>query len=824
MDYRFGPYRLSASARELWENQRRVTLPRRLFDCLAYLVEHRERAVGRDELVAAVWGRLNVSDAQLGQIVLRARRVVGDDGQSQHCIRTIPGFGYRWVADIEASTIEAGEGGNAAAPDPAAECVTPSLPAADVEPAPAPDSRAVPEPPAAPARQRTPRVRMAWMAALAALAVVAAVAWRITAHAPTASAPVAATATATGSNDAVMVLPIKVEGAREDGWVRLGGMDLVAERLRAAGLPVPPSENVLVMVQSAGAKSGSDETAALRRLAGAGLVVHGTATHIGNAWRVDLAAVAADGVTTPVTFEQHDFLAAARGATDRLLAALGRVLPAADGDDVGLAETLQRARAAMLANHLDAARHILTSAPQLTRSPLELRFRLAQVDLLEGKLDQADATLTTLLADPKLDTDPVLHARILDARGSTRIRAGRFADGGRDYDAALALLPTNGQAGERGVALGGRGVSRVVEHRFEAALADMGEARVDLQSAGDALGVTRVDANLGMLELYRGNPAKGLGYLTDAATRFESFGALHELLITLSGVIDAQLALLERKQAAATMEHSWSLRDRITDPDQWVDLALNRAEILIGRGRYREARTLLSDQRIDAGSVNRVLDARSHSVRADLALRQGRWDDAATLAATALADWPAQGTDGDRERLVLIDQRALLATGRSDEARALIDRDQPVPDPSARRPGATWQAIAMAQWFEAMGDAQKAERWYRAAFASAEALGIPEAIAAAASAYAPRLLAVGDLATASAVIGRVAPWAGEDFDCALLQLRLFHAMRRPAPWSGALGQAEALAGERPIPQALQQPPAPAPLARTQPSGMAAKLD
>src|SRR5215467_5990527 len=101
--YAFGDFRFVPSARELWRSGRRVELPRRTFECLEHLIQHRDRAVGRDELVAAVFGRPNVSDAQLGQIVLRTRRAVDDDGNAQHAIRTIAGFGYRWVAETRAS-------------------------------------------------------------------------------------------------------------------------------------------------------------------------------------------------------------------------------------------------------------------------------------------------------------------------------------------------------------------------------------------------------------------------------------------------------------------------------------------------------------------------------------------------------------------------------------------------------------------------------------------------------------------------------------------------------------------------------------------------
>ena len=98
--YRFGEFTLTASTRELKRGDMPIAISPRAFDCLAYLIEHRDRAVGKDELVAAIWERVDVSDTQLGQTVLRARRAVNDDGQTQNVIRTVSRFGYRWVADV----------------------------------------------------------------------------------------------------------------------------------------------------------------------------------------------------------------------------------------------------------------------------------------------------------------------------------------------------------------------------------------------------------------------------------------------------------------------------------------------------------------------------------------------------------------------------------------------------------------------------------------------------------------------------------------------------------------------------------------------------
>lgn len=97
--YRFADFELNCRTRELLRRDTPVAMPARCFECLQYLIEQRKHAVSRDELAEAVFGRSNVSDAQIGQVVLRARRAVGDDGQNQGLIRTVPRYGYRWVGE-----------------------------------------------------------------------------------------------------------------------------------------------------------------------------------------------------------------------------------------------------------------------------------------------------------------------------------------------------------------------------------------------------------------------------------------------------------------------------------------------------------------------------------------------------------------------------------------------------------------------------------------------------------------------------------------------------------------------------------------------------
>lgn len=787
----FGTFRFLPLARELWRAGQRVELPRRTFECLEYLVAHRDRAVHRDELVKAVFGRPNVSDAQLGQVVLRTRRVLDDDGNTQRVIRTIAGYGYRWVAEVRVGAV-----GEPSGPTP--EPTTPAF----MAPEEAATDPVAALPPAAGAAPYPGPAGIRWGPALAiavALLVVAAgLTLSLRRGSDGVTAPMPVRGAVVSPADGVVVLPLQVDGLREDAWIRLGAMDLVADRLREAGFRVPASESVLALLKSAPEPASGNEPASLREATGARLLVRGRVTRSASGWQVELAAAPDSGIAVPVRFVERDAVRAMRGAVDLLLAALGRSVPAEDERNATLDETLQRVRAAMLANELDTARDILVSSPDLAASPAQLAYRLALVDFRAGQLDRAESSLDEVLGQPAAAQDTRFRAQVLIARGTVRMRRGEFAQSGGDYDAALALLDPGRDALEIGQARMGRANSRVPERRYDEALADFGTARTDLESAGDRIGVARVDANLGLLELFRGRPAAALGYLLPAAERFQSFGALHELLVSLTGVVQAQLAMLQHEEAAATVERGWALRERITDPDQRVDLLLNRAQVLIGDGRHREAAAALAQARTGTHSGNRVLLARQRALGAELAAARGDWRAAADEAAAALAEWPSRGADDERSGVRLIRQRALLASGEVAPAEALLERRREPPQQAPDAPGFVSDALAMAEWVQHGGDADRAARWFRLAATAADRRGVPAEIVAVAKAQAPLLLASGDYDQAAIVIGRVAPWASRDFDCALLQLRLFHAMDQREPWFGALRQAQALAGERVI--------------------------
>jgi TolB-like protein/Flp pilus assembly protein TadD len=71
-----------------------------VFNLLVYLLQQRDRVVLRQELLEALWPGKVVSESALSSCVKAARQAVGDSGETQTCIATVHGRGYRFVASV----------------------------------------------------------------------------------------------------------------------------------------------------------------------------------------------------------------------------------------------------------------------------------------------------------------------------------------------------------------------------------------------------------------------------------------------------------------------------------------------------------------------------------------------------------------------------------------------------------------------------------------------------------------------------------------------------------------------------------------------------
>jgi len=104
MLYIFGDCTFDTERCELRHAGEMVTVEPKVFKVLAYLLEHRNRVVTKAELLECFWPGTSMSESALTHCLTKARKAVHDDSVSQSIIKTVRGYGYRFVATVAVST------------------------------------------------------------------------------------------------------------------------------------------------------------------------------------------------------------------------------------------------------------------------------------------------------------------------------------------------------------------------------------------------------------------------------------------------------------------------------------------------------------------------------------------------------------------------------------------------------------------------------------------------------------------------------------------------------------------------------------------------
>jgi len=118
LGFLFENHELDLSRRELRRAGELVPLEPQVFDLLVYLIENRDRVVTKDDLIQSIWKGRIVSESALTTRINAVRKAVGDSGDSQRLIRTLPRRGFRFVGEVSQTS-------------PAAAASAPALPLPD---------------------------------------------------------------------------------------------------------------------------------------------------------------------------------------------------------------------------------------------------------------------------------------------------------------------------------------------------------------------------------------------------------------------------------------------------------------------------------------------------------------------------------------------------------------------------------------------------------------------------------------------------------------------------------------------------------------------
>lgn len=96
----FGDFALSVAERQLLKSGEQIDLGGRAFDLLLALVDRAGDVVSKRELMELVWQGMTVDEVALRVNIASLRKMLGDSGMDPHCIITIPGKGYCFVAPV----------------------------------------------------------------------------------------------------------------------------------------------------------------------------------------------------------------------------------------------------------------------------------------------------------------------------------------------------------------------------------------------------------------------------------------------------------------------------------------------------------------------------------------------------------------------------------------------------------------------------------------------------------------------------------------------------------------------------------------------------
>ncbi len=659
--YRFGNYELRLQSRELLLDGDVVSMEPRVFDLLAFLLHNRERVVTKDQLLEAVWPGTFVSETSLSRCVMKARRAVGDDADSQHSIRTVHGRGYRFVADLVASD---------------------SVSVADARVSVSTDASG------ASGRETILQPRNGL--ALAAGAVAVALVVLAIALFPQSDEPAGESAVGVPR---IAVLPIdNATGDPNLDWIRFGLMDVLAGQLQQqSGLRVAASSEIVAILERP--RSASDDAEAgdvglqLLQQLGATHLVRAALEQPGQLYRLEAEIVAEDGSRSDVELLGNEPLGLVtelrRVIDDRVAGARRTTLVArVISDDVFVNEAYARGRDQILRGNLEEAYTLLQAAVGQEPDNFWARHALATVILNRGDPVGAADILGTLVEEARRDGRALEEATSLFVLGTTYLRRDDFDTAQPLYEEALSVFEALAMSFEQGQVLNNMAI--IAGRRQE-----LTEERALLERAATAFNDAGLEATPGYIlgglannAMDRGQLEDAQRYMEQALTAFREQGLQNQEAVSLYSL--SQVAQFRGDFAAARTLAEQS-RDIARDIGQrWGEAASIRrlGKALLAQGDLDGAEAMFQE----ALALSRDIGARTNAAAtltelADIARLRGRHEEAAQLVAESAVI--VEETNDPVGAMWVEIQRGRVALDRGDVAGALAAADQVLVDEDA---------------------------------------------------------------------------------------------------------------------------------------------
>ncbi len=602
--YRSGAYRIDLEARILQLHRQEVAVEAKVFDLIALLVEHAERALDKREISDHLWGNRPVTDAALSQLLRKARRVLGDSGDTQRMIRTVHGRGLQWVAPLEAYADP-----HAPAEEHAAGTANgPSTVLANASTG---------------SRQRRFPLWSGAAALLVAGVLVAAV-WWLSTGPPTSACTIRLAITPT--NDQT--------GEPELAWVRRGLPGLISGLIsRQHGTEIVTTDDQPAF--GIGGDAGSErQRLAWRDALGATHVLNSELRRLGPLYELEVHLSSLAG--------GNDYSDVLRGDNPSVLAAdaaartQARLRPRDVGErfditinDPFVAEVYARGLDAQIrGDHASARKYFeicLDHDPRL----LQPRLQLAISEGVSGHLDASQAQALRVAEKALARNDAELHARALRQLARLEHQRGNVEGAARQLDAAMSGMPAVGHDMLRIDLLVARGVIANEQGRSQPADDDFRRALTLALSIGDRRREALALLNLAVVEVDRGDTEATIATLRSGlgAARSAGDGALEmSALLNLAGAENNAGRPLD---AIVLLKQNAVLAIRRSDPAMHLFTLIGLARITGAFDHFADAQAYADAAlRIAIAGDNALWQAEARWALASLAERQGHWRDA----------------------------------------------------------------------------------------------------------------------------------------------------------------------------------------------------
>lgn len=537
--YRGSDFEIHTARRSLTRLGSPVDCEPRVFDLIVLLIEQRDRAVDKQELIARLWNGRPVSDASLSQLVYKARKALADDGAARACIQTVHGRGFRWIAEVASiapaepasavvisavaadlaaaapsagaasssatahSDAAASSTGPAAAEIPATVASDSAVEERPTDPignavAPLPSSIAIRTDASAPtAAPRAYRRPLSWAFAVLALIAVAGL-WYATLR-----------PAVTPAQPRVLVLPVDVAAGLEDlDWARLGMMGLIATALE--------TEAGFATVEPATARRlGSADPAspaqrrAWRETTGARYSLSLRLSRAGPLLQLDAVLDGADGERRRSLFGEEagrlalDMSGVVRDWLDRR--PRGEAPPRdLDGE---VAATFALGVDAYLRGNIDSARHYYTLCVERSPDSLQPRLQLATIELKYGDVQRAADLVDEILARVDAQRQPHFAVDAQRVLGYVELQRGRIDAAQAAFERAQLLFQLDSTPAQRAAVFNGLAQTASRNGRFAESAEHLQQSLALYAAVGDAVGEATTWNAIGVLERMRGRTA-----------------------------------------------------------------------------------------------------------------------------------------------------------------------------------------------------------------------------------------------------------------------------------------------------------------------------